>query len=142
YIRSICGSDEGIWSPVSSFNTLCAPITGNFFEDFDNAPVGSWNNFTVPMCWNSIDNNNSKYGYVANYWGALSGSNSYSFYNGTTGDVVLISPETVDLGNGTKQLRFSAYYDYGNIANTLTIYSLNSNTPTATRTKIQTIAIP
>src|SRR5690606_891884 len=53
----------------------------------------------------------------------------------------LISPETDDLGDGEKQLRFFIFSDY-NTQPTFEIYSLDDNTSTANKTLIQSISLP
>lgn len=147
YIRSICGTTQGIWNPVSQiFNTLCGIVTGNFYENFDTTTAGSTSNATYPNCWSYIDDVNSTgYGYVLNsatY--AQSPTQSFRLYrtNSTTNaaeDLVLISPETDNLGNGTKQLRFSVRSYLTSYTNKLEIISLSDNTTTANATVIATI---
>ena len=147
YLRSICGSTNGIWTTFPfNFNTLCGIITNNFYENFDTAPAGSTANATFPLCWSYIDDINSTgYGYVLNSTTyAQSPTQSYRLYrtNTTTNaaeDLVLISPETNNLGNGTKQLRFSVRSYLTSYTNKLEIISLPDNTTTANATVLATI---
>ena len=147
YIRSICGTTEGIWNPVSQiFNTLCGVITGNFYESFDTTTAGSTSNATYPNCWSYIDDVTSTgYGYVLNSTTyAQSPTQSFRLYrtNSTTNaaqELLLISPETDNLGNGTKQLRFSVRSYLASYTNKLEIISLADNTTTANATVLATI---
>src|SRR5690606_1297195 len=115
YVRSICGSSTGRWIPVpASFYTLCGIITGNFFEGFENTDTGTSTTNTYPKCWSYIDTvTSSGYGYVSTS-SARTGNNGYYTYRTSStgasydGDIFLISPETNNLGNGTKQIRFWA----------------------------------
>src|SRR5690606_9068450 len=134
YIRSICGTTEGEWtlSPVE-FMTNCDVFPGNFFEGFENTPQGGYNNHTYPDCWTYINtranpNYRAAYGYQ---YAAKSGNNGYyvyhDYYNiNSNADFMLISPETNNLGNGTKQVRFSVNHQYGyNGTMLIEVYSMD-----------------
>src|SRR5690606_21123519 len=57
-------------------------------------------------------------------------------------DFMLISPETNNLGNGTKQVRFSVNHQYGyNGTMLIEVYSMDDNTASATKTLLQTINV-
>ena len=147
YVRSVCGTDDGRWTPTGEgFATLCGIVTNNFYENFDSTPAGSTSNATYPNCWSYIDDVTSTgYGYVLNgatY--AQSGSQSFRLYrtNSATNaseELVLISPETADLGNGTKQLRFSVRSYSTTYLNQLEILALPDNTSTANATILATV---
>ncbi|WP_203227748.1 hypothetical protein, partial [Paenimyroides viscosum] len=79
---------------------------GVFYEDFNSTSTGSSTNNTVPSCWTYLDNH-SGYGYTTTTAGRT-GNGFYVYMPVSTGDLKLISPETVNLGNGTKQVRFWA----------------------------------
>src|SRR5690606_14809287 len=141
YVRSKCGASSGDWTSTPfKFATLCAVLTGNFFEGFENTPQGSSTNASQPLCWTYIDTHTG-YGYT-NTTAAQSPS-TQGFYVyipvTTTGDLMLVSPETNNLGGGTKRIRFSAkvsstsYIPYQK----LEVYSMNGNTGTATKTLVQ-----
>ena len=150
YIRSKCGATtNGIWTkyPVK-FNTLCGIVTGSFFEGFENAEIGAYNNNTVPVCWTYIKTGptaNYPNGYVATT-AAKTGTKHFYTYRGSThaGESLLISPETQNLGNGLKRLRFSArnYFTGSTYGQKLSIYSMNGNTAGATKTLIKTVTVP
>src|SRR5690606_20006315 len=114
YVRSKCGTSSGIWTtfPVS-FITLCDIVTGNFFEGFETTSVGTSTNNIVPRCWTYLDDmTGTGYGYTYNYE-AKTGTNCFRlyYYNSSSNNnqyLYLVSPETNNLGNGTKQIRFSA----------------------------------
>ncbi|WCM41543.1 fibronectin type III domain-containing protein [Flavobacterium sp. CBA20B-1] len=147
YIRSKCGTTDGLWTlfPVK-FNTLCGVIMGSFFEGFENADIGGSSNNTVPNCWTYLrtgSNSTYPYGYTGTT-GPKTGSKHFYTYQGSSydGEVTLVSPETDNLGNGTKRLRFSArLYFTGNYGEKLSIYSMNGNTASATKTLIKTVNV-
>src|SRR5690606_9202707 len=58
------------------------------------------------------------------------------------GQLMLVSPETNNLGNGTKQIRFWARSSSTSYSPKLVIYSMNGNTISATKTVILSINIP
>src|SRR5690606_29807896 len=115
------------------------PVTANFSEDFDSTPSGASNNNTVPSCWTYLDDmSGTGYGYTNNSTTyAQSPTNSFRFYmyNSTSNNgqyLYLISPQTDNLGNGTKQVRFSARMTSATIAGRLEVVSLNDiSSPTA-----------
>src|SRR5690606_24357440 len=94
-------------------------------------------------CWTYINTigNTWSYGEVVD-WMSQTGNNSYYVNRDSgSGDFMLISPETSDLGNGAKRLRFSVYYDYGSGTPEIEIYHLNDNNTSATKTLINTICV-
>ncbi len=139
YVRSVCGSSSGIWTtfPVS-FNTLCGIITGNLFEGFENTPTGSSVNITYPNCWSYLNSASVGYGYVSTS-AANNGSNGFYTYRPTAGDgdLLLISPETSNLGNGTKQIRFWAKVSSTSYMPKFEIYTMDGTTATANKTLVQ-----
>ncbi len=151
YIRSVCGTTKGDWSPFySTFTTLCVALVNNFYEDFNAVAAGSTTNNTVPNCWTYLKTGTSTslYGYTATVAGQTGGLGFYTYrpaQSGTSynGDLMLVSPETVDLGNGTKQIRFSSRrYFTGSYAGELKIYTMNGKTASSTKTLIATINVP
>jgi|GEM_PF-828100 len=139
YVRSICGTSSGKWTtfPVK-FQTLCPVFTSNFFEGFESAATGSSTNNTVPNCWTYINTTGAGYGYVST-GSSKSGSKSMYTYRTSTanGDMLLVSPETANLGNGTKQIRFWARSTSSTDVPDFRIYTLNGNTATAQKTLIK-----
>ncbi|MBR1549544.1 MAG: fibronectin type III domain-containing protein, partial [Bacteroidales bacterium] len=75
-VRSNCGSEYSIFSPVSSFNTLCGAVELPFAENFD-----SYNDGEFPTCWTKLASYPDSYGnmlpavYNSTYY-AHSGNNS------------------------------------------------------------------
>jgi len=108
YIRSKCSDISlGEWKGPFTFTTLCA-ARGAFNESFESQPVGSTNNASLPLCWGKITNGNG-YLYTSNA-SAYSGMHSLYLYNSnqTTGDLMVVSPPTNQLGNGGNRIRFRA----------------------------------
>jgi len=145
FVRSKCGTTPGVWTTnPHKFATLCAVITGNFFEGFENTSPGSSttvsgsNIASQPLCWSYIDTNS---GYAYTSTTAAQGPSTQGFYvyrTTATGDLLLVSPETSNLGSGNKRIRFSAkvssttYIPYQKME----IVTMNGNTATATKTVV------
>lgn len=147
YVRSVCGTNNGTWTtfPVK-FNTLCPIYAANFFEGFETTPTGGSNNNTVPNCWTYLNTTNSTsvYGYVSSV--PKTGSRSFYAYRtllaNAPEEIMLVSPETSNLGNGTKQIRFWARSTSTSYTPKLSVYSMNGNTPAALATKTLLQSIP
>ena len=108
YVRSKCSASEfGDWLGPFIFTTLCE-TRGAFNENFESQPIGSTVNASLPPCWGKITTGNG-YLYTSN---ASSYSRSHSLYvynsNQNTGDLVVVSPPTNQLGNGGYRVRFRA----------------------------------
>ncbi|WCM41012.1 glycine-rich protein [Flavobacterium sp. CBA20B-1] len=147
YVRSICGTANGKWTPIpTTFFTLCGIVNTMFSESFDTTPTGSTTNPSIPNCWSYFDDvATTGYGYVEAAT-AQSAPNSFRLYrtNSTTNapeNVVLISPETVNLGNGTRQLRFSAMASNTNTTNILQLVRSNGTTASSTYTVLQDVVV-
>lgn len=144
YVKYACAALGSEWHKVFQFSTPCG-VVSNFFEGFENAEIGSSTNNTYPYCWSYVDTvTTSGYGYV-NSSSANNGNNGFYTYRASTtsanynGDVLLISPETNNLGNGTKQIRFWAKVSSSSYINThkFELYTMDGTTSTATKTLLQ-----
>src|SRR5690606_3102093 len=139
------GANAGFYGPVK-VTTPCAVYTANFVEDFDSTPVGTGSKAgsNYPTCWGYIDSVTTGYGYVMTS-NPQSSPNVYRMYrtNTATGgsqELVLVSPQTDNLGNGTKQLRFSVRsYITTTYINQLEILSMPDPTTTAGATVLATV---
>src|SRR5690606_15408299 len=114
----------------------------DFFEGFEDMTM--YENMSSPDCWNTIytvSNNWSEL--YADDYEAKSGDQSMYVYRGSgAGDFMLVSPETDNLGNGAKRIRFSVYLDYSYPeVPEIEIYSLDGNTASATKTLIEKITL-
>ena len=108
YMRSECSATEfGDWLGPFVFTTLCES-RGAFNENFESQPVGSTVYASLPPCWGKITTGNG-YLYTSSA-SAYSGSHSLYLYNSNqnTGDLVVVSPPTNQLGNGGYRVRFRA----------------------------------
>ena len=121
-------------SDTSNVLTVSQAAPQTLYENFDTTSVGSSSNATYPNCWSYIDDVTSTgYGYTIAS-DPLSSPHTFRLYrtNSTTNstqELVLISPETDNLGNGTKQLRFyMRSYSTINYDNKLEILSMPSAT--------------
>src|SRR5690606_22814096 len=110
WVRGKCGAtDSSNWSSVLSFATTCNAVSAPYYESFDSTPVGSTTNPNAPACWSYLETAGSAgSGYISTST-ALSAPHSYVLANGadTTGDVMLVSPQTSNLSDGTREVRFS-----------------------------------
>ncbi len=146
YVRSICGTSKGDWTQFpGEFNTLCDVMTGNFFEGFDTTDTGTSTAPTAPLCWTYVNTTGgtSAYGYVTTTATRTTGGKGFYTYRPSTtnGDILLISPETDNLGNGTKQIRFWAKKTSATVVPKFEIYRMDGKTATSTKTLLQTINI-
>ncbi|MBW8361060.1 MAG: fibronectin type III domain-containing protein [Kaistella sp.] len=111
WLRSKCSaSDIGPWGYSGQFTTLCAVFTVPYTQNFDTTATGSSSNITTPNCWSYLETSGSAgYGYVTT-GNAASAPNNFYLYNSsaTTGNIMLVSPETVNLSDGAKRVKFSA----------------------------------
>src|SRR5690606_24561638 len=146
YVRSLCGTATSRWSQAVMFKTLCATF-GNFSENFDNTSTGSASKTgaNYPDCWNYIDSTTTGYGYVVAS-NPQSSPRVYRLYRANTAsgasteEIVLVSPPTENLGNGTKQLRFSIRsYATTTYNSKLEILSMPDPTTTTGATVLATI---
>ncbi|WP_394675091.1 T9SS type A sorting domain-containing protein [uncultured Chryseobacterium sp.] len=92
------------------FTTVCQPTTAPYTQNFDTTAVGSSSNTNAPACWTYVETSGSAgYGYVSSTLPA-SAPNCYYLYNAsaTTGNIMLVSPQTTNLADGTRRVRFLA----------------------------------
>lgn len=110
WIRSNCGGSLGEWAYGTTFTTPCSTFTVPYTENFDTTAAGSSSNTNAPMCWSYLENSGfAGSGYIINS-NSNSPANSYYLYNASasTGNQMLVSPQTVALSDGTKRVRFFA----------------------------------
>lgn len=111
WVRAKCSATAvSGWSVAGTFTTGCVVFTAPYSQNFDTTPTGSSTNNVVPPCWSYLETAGlTAYGYVSA--SALgSAPNNFYMYNAanTTGDVMLVSPQTSNLSDGTKRVRFLA----------------------------------
>lgn len=98
-----------------NFTTICQATTAPYSENFDTTAVGSTSNTNAPSCWAYVETSgHSGYGYVVSSSGNFTSSpNSYYMYNSgqTSGNMLLVSPTTTNLMDGTFRVRFMAKGD-------------------------------
>lgn len=152
WIRSNCGGSVGEWAYGTTFTTPCSTFTVPYTENFDTTSAGSTSNTNAPMCWSYLETSGfTGYGYVVNS-NSNSPTNSYYLYNSSasTGNQLLVSPQTTALSDGTKRVRFYAKgstnytLQVGTLTNPSdpsTFVSFNTTTITGTHTQY-TVNIP
>ncbi|WP_299182099.1 T9SS type A sorting domain-containing protein, partial [uncultured Chryseobacterium sp.] len=92
------------------FTTVCQPYNAPYTEDFDATSTGSTSNTNAPTCWSYLETSGSAgYGYVSSTSPASS-PNCFYLYNSsaTSGNIMLVSPQTNNLSDGTKRVKFMA----------------------------------
>ncbi|KQT16845.1 hypothetical protein ASG31_10730 [Chryseobacterium sp. Leaf404] len=142
WVRSKCtATDVSLWSVMASFQTLCVAFPIPYTENFDSTPVGSYSYANAPQCWSYVETAGSNgYGYVNDY-NYQSAPHSYYLYNSDdmTGDIMLVSPQTTGLSDGTRRVKF--YAAGGSAGYTLDIGTVTGNMSGATFTLITTIVL-
>lgn len=119
-----------------SFSTVCVSTTVPYAQNFDTTATGSSSNINAPICWSFVKTAGSAgYGYVSST-GPSSSPNSYYLYNSSdnSGNIMLVSPQTTNLADGTRRVRFMA--KGGSAGYTLQIGTLNSTSNPASFTAI------
>ncbi|MDA8592286.1 fibronectin type III domain-containing protein, partial [Flavobacteriaceae bacterium] len=135
YVQADCGgSDTSAWAGPVSFTTLCEAFDVPYTENFDSTSTGTTSNPTVPNCWSFIDGGSGD-GYVSS-----TGANSFYFYNlsDTSGDYILVSPETNALSSGTNRVSFDVD---GSMSQDLIVGTLSDPDDSSTFTAIETITL-
>lgn len=143
--RFVITCNNGGSSDISNVVTVIQSMGFiNIIENFDSTSTGSSSNPTIPLCWNYIDDvATTGYGYTIAET-PQSKPNAFRLHrtNSTSNsneDLVLVSPLTIDLGNGTKQLRFSARsYATTTYANKLEVLSMKTPNSTVGATVLAT----
>lgn len=138
YIRSNCGAtDQGVWTGPYSFTMLCDDF-GAFYENFDNQPVGSTTNPSLPTCWGVIDDGTG-YLYTSSA-SSYSAPRSVYLYNSSqnSGNLMIVSPKTNNLGNGAYRIRFRARSTTTSVQ-TLKVVTLESQTSATGMQLLQTL---
>ncbi|NRR92349.1 T9SS type A sorting domain-containing protein [Winogradskyella undariae] len=135
YVQADCtGGDLSGWAGPFTFATDCELFTVPYSENFDLTAAGTSNNSTVPNCWSFIDGGLG-YGYVNSTDG-----NSFYMYNSydSSGDYILVSPQTTDLSSGDNRVRFDLD---GSLANEFIVGTLTDPSDPTTFTEIETVTL-
>ncbi|WP_280702962.1 GEVED domain-containing protein [Chryseobacterium sp. BIGb0186] len=102
--------------------------------------IGSTSNTNAPMCWSYLETSGfAGYGYVTNS-NSNSPTNSYYLSNtsASTGNQMLVSPQTVALSDGTKRVKF---YAKGSANYTLQVGTLTNPSDPSTFVSFNTTTI-
>lgn len=140
WIRSNCGGSVGEWAYGTTFTTPCSTFTVPYTENFDTTSIGSSSNTNAPMCWSYLETSGfAGYGYVVNS-NSNSPTNSYYLYNtsASTGNQMLVSPQTVALSDGAKRVKF---YAKGGANYTLQVGTLTNPSDPSTFVSFNTTTI-
>lgn len=140
WIRSACGAPNGngFWIGPYAFTTPCTAVA-TFEETFENNA-----SFTLPSCWTSIISGDtvSSSAYVTTVENGYLGGNAIELNNDSsneTDNVILVSPNLNNLGNGTHRVRFYARSIFGTTS--LQVGSLISPLPNATFIQFQELTL-
>lgn len=147
WVRSNYGGNVGEWAYGTTFVTPCSTYTVPYVENFDSTATGSSTNNNAPLCWSYLEPSGfTGYGYVSTST-PVSAPNNYYLFNssGTTGNQMLVSPQTVALSDGTKRVKFFARGSASTVsvqvgtltdpADLSTFVSFNTTTLTTTNTQ-------
>ncbi|KQS91426.1 hypothetical protein ASG21_02810 [Chryseobacterium sp. Leaf394] len=112
WVRANCATatSQSAWSFVGNFKTACSVFTAPYTENFDTTSTGSSSNPNAPSCWAYTENSGfAGSGYVTTST-PVSSPNIYLLTNSTatTGNQMLVSPQTTALSDGTKRVKFFA----------------------------------
>lgn len=139
YVKTNCSATEsGPYSEVAIFNTLCDVIT-NYTQNFNTTLPD-----TLPHCWSVISSGEVYHG--SNDWDGIDETYCYSLNSSwdstPTDQLILVSPQTNDLGNGTYRIRFKAKgSSWTEETTVLNIVRLNGTTNDATITLIEALEL-
>lgn len=140
WVRSVCGENSGAWIGPIMFKTNCEPAV-TFNENFDTTTVTN-----LPSCWTKIIRGATVSTTAAVATVALnntqSAPNAVQLFNAnSTGnyDIILVSPLMQE--NLVNNSRVKFYAKSLTESSTLQVVTLNSNSPTAEFTVIQTIEV-
>lgn len=109
-VKSYTATSLSVSCTEKSFTTVCLPTTAPYSQNFDTSPTGSSTSVNAPACWSYVETSGSAgYGYVSSS-APFSAPNCYILFNSTdtTGNVMLVSPQTTNLTDGTKRVKFMA----------------------------------
>lgn len=139
YVKTNCSATEsGPYSEVAIFNTLCDVIT-NYTQNFNTTLPD-----TLPHCWSVISSGEVYHG--SNDWDGIDETYCYSLNSSwdstPTDQLILVSPQTNDLGNRTYRIRFKAKgSSWTEETTVLNIVRLNGTTNDATITLIEALEL-
>ena len=143
YLRADCGGgDYSAWVGPITFTTLCNPFTISYSENFDSYNTGSTSNNNTPNCWTYLESAGGQgYGYISST-SPNSGNRNFYMYNSsdTTGDYMLVSPQTTALSNGLNRTRFYAR-STSNVGYTVEVGTMSDVTNPSTFTLLATITL-
>lgn len=135
YVQADCtGGELSAWVGPFTFTTECVAYTVPYSEDFDSTAAGTSTNPTIPNCWSFIDEGVG-YGYVSSV-----GANSFYIYNNydSSGNYILVSPETTDLSSGNNRVTFDID---GSASQDFIVGTMTDPSDATTFTAIQTITL-
>jgi len=141
WVRSNCSGNVGEWAYGTTFLTPCSTYSVPYSENFDTTAVGSTSNTNAPYCWSYLETASfAGSGYVV-ATNPFVAPNSYVLSNSsaTTGNQMLVSPQTISLSDGTKRVRFHARGASANYS--LQVGTLTDPTDPTTFTSVSTITL-
>ncbi|MDR6969142.1 hypothetical protein J2X31_003169 [Flavobacterium arsenatis] len=139
WVRSTCESGVGSWFGPTTFKSECYSISG-LNENFDSVTAPA-----LPDCWTSFirgASGNTSAGVSVTASGSSSAPNAAIITPGayitvdTDNDVILVGPNSTEVGAGTHRLKFSVRGN-GN----LQVGTLNNTTSTAIFTSLENITV-
>lgn len=109
YVQANCGDgDISLWAGPILFETLCAPFTLPFIENFDETAVGY-----IPGCWSKAELGQGAWGvYNSNFAGGTSPEMKLNYSPSFTGISRLITPVLLTKGASNFTISLKQYLDY------------------------------
>ncbi len=109
YVQANCGDgDISLWAGPILFETLCAPFTLPFIENFDETAVSQ-----IPGCWSKAELGQGAWGVSnSNFAGGTNPEMKLNFSPGFTGISRLITPVLLTKGASNFTISLKQYLDY------------------------------
>lgn len=139
WVRTDCGTENGIWAGPVTFKTLCLPVN-TFNENFDTTATQ-----TLPDCWTGIKNGPGISQYASSYvTDSFSNSPSKAMVlnnanSGSGANILLVSPNLGNLSAGTHIVKFFA--KSSGLIGSLMVGTVDNTLGTATFTEFETVSI-
>lgn len=137
WVRSVCGTNDGLWIGPITFKTKCLP-TNTLNENFDTTPY-----MGVPDCWSVAKNgeglnaNASAYVIDDNFYSPSRVATLSNSQSAATANIMLISPAVSNLSEGTHRVKF--YAKSNGATGSVQIGTVDNATEDAFFTEVQSV---
>lgn len=140
YVRTDCGaSDKSSWIGPFNFRTGCAAVIDDFSEDFNEMPE----DLITPYCWNTIittTGTDNPSGYIDSNFATP--ENKYYYMSADEEDtVMLISPNSSTLSDGTRRIEFLAEVSNDAFGTPIVLGTMSDPMDAGTFTELRSIVL-